>query len=53
MKKTRSFRINPDILEKLKSLGIDPNEIVEAALAKAVGDKRCPYCSQKIKGGKK
>jgi hypothetical protein len=44
MKKLRSFRVDEVILDALKKAGLDANRIVEAALAKAVKAKKCPYC---------
>lgn len=48
-KPTRSFRIDPKLLDKAKDLNLDVTAIFESALAKAVADKRCPYCGQEIK----
>lgn len=55
-KPPRSFRIDPDLLDRAAAQGVDVTQIFEAALAKAVKDKRCPYCNQRIQtkvGGKK
>lgn len=48
-KPTRSYRIDETLLEKAQALGLDVTMLFEAALAKAVGDKRCPYCGQELK----
>ena len=49
MRVPRSVRIEEELLKQAKKLGIDVTTTLEAALAQAVKDKRCPYCKQKIK----
>lgn len=49
MRVPRSFRIDEKLLKQAKKMGLDVPSIVESAIAKAVKDKRCPYCKQKIK----
>lgn len=49
MRKPRSFRVEEALIEEAKKKGIDLTGIVEGAIAKALKDKRCPYCNQKIK----
>lgn len=44
-KKIRSFRVYERLLEKAYDMGLDTNEIVNAALAKAVKEKKCPFCN--------
>ena len=44
MKPVKSFRIDQDLIDQAKALGIDITKLIEAALAKAVKDKKCPYC---------
>jgi post-segregation antitoxin (ccd killing protein) len=48
-KPTRSIRMEQELLDKVKDLGLDLTEICEAAVAKAVGDLKCPYCGQRMK----
>jgi post-segregation antitoxin (ccd killing protein) len=48
-KPTRSFRIEQALIDKAKAAGLDITMIAEAAIAKAVNDKRCPYCRQELK----
>lgn len=47
-KPVKSFRIDPVLLEKAKKAGLNVAEIIEAALAKALKEKRCPYCRKKL-----
>ena len=47
MKPARSFRISQELLDAAKEKGLDATKIMEAALAKAVKDTRCPYCGAK------
>lgn len=48
MKPNKSFRIDPILLEKAKQEHLDVVKIFEAALAKAVKDKKCPYCGSAL-----
>jgi len=48
MKPNKSFRIDPILLARAKELGLSTTEIFEAALAKVLKDKKCPYCGNKI-----
>lgn len=48
MKPVKSFRIDQKILDQAKKLGLNISQIVEAAIAKAVKDKRCPFCGKKL-----
>lgn len=52
-KPQRSFRLDPELLEKAKRAGFDLVALFEAAMAKAVKDKRCPYCGNPMKKGGK
>lgn len=49
MKPVKSFRIDERLLEDAKKAGLNVAQIIEAALAKALKDKRCPFCGEKIK----
>lgn len=44
MKPNKSFRINPELLDAAKKANLPMAQIFEAALAKILKDKRCPYC---------
>ncbi len=44
MKPVKSFRIDQGLIDRAKKLEIDIPKLIEAALAKAVKDKKCPYC---------
>jgi len=44
-----TFRAPEDHLEKAKLLGLDLNEILRNALAKAVKALECPTCGAKLK----
>ena len=43
---TRSFRLDPKQLKELKTRGIDINELVRDAVAKACKSKTCPVCGK-------
>lgn len=49
MKPNKSFRIDPELIEKAKKANLPIVEIFEAALAKALKEKKCPYCGQELK----
>ena len=49
MRKTKTFRIDERLLDEVRKKGLDLNIIVEAAIARALKDKKCPYCNQKLK----
>lgn len=49
MKPVKSFRIDQDLIDRAKELGIDITKLIEAALAKVVKDKKCPYCGVRKK----
>lgn len=49
MKPVKSFRIDQDLIDKAKELGLDVAKIIEGALSKAVKSKKCPYCGKKYK----
>lgn len=46
MKPVKSFRIDQKLIDEAKRLEIDVTKLIEAALAKAVNDNRCPYCGE-------
>jgi post-segregation antitoxin (ccd killing protein) len=48
-KPVKSFRIDQDLIDKAKELGLDVAKIIENALSKAVKSKKCPYCGEKYK----
>lgn len=45
-KPPKSFRIDPELVDKAKKQGLDLTKLIEAAIAKALKDKRCPYCGK-------
>lgn len=47
-KPTTSFRIDAHLIKLARSLNINLNRLVEAAIAVAVKNKKCPYCGQNI-----
>lgn len=49
MKPVKSFRIDPKLIEDAKSKGLDITKIIEAALAKALKTKKCPYCGNSVR----
>ncbi len=53
MKEVLSIRIDPDLKKKAKRSGLDLGAIIEAALAKFLKEKKCPYCGVSVKVGKK
>ena len=40
----RAFRLEAEHIEKLKQAGVNLTKLVQAAVAKAAKDKKCPYC---------
>lgn len=48
-KPPKSFRIDPELIDKAIKAGLPIVEIFEAALANALKTKKCPYCGQEIK----
>lgn len=48
MKPVKSFRIDQDLIDKARGLGIDVTKLIEAALAKAIKEKKCPYCGTSL-----
>lgn len=48
-----SVRIDEELLKKARESGLDIKAIVEASLAKAVKEKKCPYCGVKTPPTKK
>lgn len=51
-KKLRSFRVEEALLDQAQEKGLNVNEIVNAAIAAAVKDKRCPFCKSQIRSRK-
>ncbi len=49
MKEVTSVRVDTDLVKKAQEMGIVLSEIVQAALEKAVKEKTCPTCGQKVK----
>lgn len=47
MKPVKSFRIDQELIDKAKELGLDISKIIESALEKAVKSNKCPYCGSK------
>lgn len=50
-KPVAAFRLDPRLVEEVRSSGINLAYIIEASLAKVLKFRKCPYCDQKIKGG--
>ncbi len=48
MKPVKSFRIDQGLIDEAKRLGIDVTKLIEAALAKAIKTKKCPYCGSSL-----
>lgn len=48
-KPPKSFRLNPELVDKAQSQGLDLVALFEASIAKALKDKRCPYCNSELK----
>lgn len=48
MKPVKSFRIDQELIDKAKDLGLDVAKIIEDALSKAVKSKKCPCCGNKV-----
>ncbi len=42
-----SIRIDEELVKKAKKSGINLPAFIEAALAKAIKEKKCPYCGAK------
>lgn len=49
MKEVTSIRIDPDLVKRAQEMGLVVSEVVQTALEKAVKEKTCPTCGQKIK----
>jgi len=49
MKIVKSFRIDQELIDEAEKQNVNLVEVITAAIAKSVKDKRCPYCKQKIK----
>lgn len=49
MKPATSVRLDPYLVEEARKAGIPLSELFEAALAKVLKDKKCPYCGQRRK----
>lgn len=47
-KPVSSFRIDPELLKKAHEAGLSVIDIIEAALAKALEYKKCPYCNKEL-----
>lgn len=43
-KPTRSFRINPQLLEAARSADLDLVKLFEAAILRELNSTRCAYC---------
>jgi len=48
-KPVRSFRLDPSLIANAEKLGINLTDFFEAALAKVVKEKKCPYCGSGLK----
>lgn len=46
MKKVYSHRLTSDLIEKARAKGIDITKSIEAMLAKALNENKCPYCGK-------
>lgn len=49
MKKAKpkySFRLDEHLVEQAKLQNINLAKLIEATIAKAINDKRCPYCGK-------
>jgi len=44
MKPVKSFRIEQELLDLAEKHNLDVGKLLRASIAKAVKDKRCPYC---------
>lgn len=47
-KKVTSVRLEPELIEKAKAMGLNLSLILENALAKTLKDKKCILCKQTI-----
>jgi len=50
-KPVKAFRLDEELVDKSRDAGIDLAALFEAAMAKALKVKQCPYCGHKTKGG--
>lgn len=48
-KPVKAFRLDEKLVDKAKAAGIDLPNLFEAAMAKALKVKQCPYCGHKNK----
>lgn len=49
MKEITTVRMDPEVLKKAQDLGLNVSAIMREAVEKAVKQKKCPTCGQKIK----
>ena len=47
MKPTKSFRIDPELIEQAKVQGINLTKLIERALSKELKLKECPTCGHR------
>ena len=47
-KPPKSFRLDPKLIERCKRVKLDLPKMFEAAMAKALKDKICPYCNGRM-----
>lgn len=50
-KQTFSVRLDEELVEAAREEELNLSEIFNAALAKAVESKKCPYCNQELEHG--
>jgi len=48
-KEVTSVRVDPDLKTKAEAAGLNLGQVLNEALAKALKEKKCPTCGQKIK----
>ena len=48
-KPPKSFRLDPHLLAQAEKAGLNLTFLFEAAIAKAIKDKKCPYCGSHLK----
>jgi hypothetical protein len=48
-KEVTSIRIDPELVKKALEMGLVLSEVMKSALEKAVKEKKCPACGQKLK----
>lgn len=48
-KEVTSVRVDPDLKQKAEAAGLNLGSILNEALAKALKERTCPTCGQKLK----